>query len=745
MRFSTLFVFSFCLVGAFAQKEVLNPVLTNPELNVHYSAKPLAKTPNTFDSTFFYTTDTVTLPFFDDFSSNRFQKYNAQAGDPNVTSELYHRMLDPGNGTPFPDNSKFSTVQTYLRRIDVTNGTQVDSLFDPISIDYNSLANYPVNYDNGNYYPHFILIDTINHPNEVTDNIDTLFPQENIVEQASAVKFVVEINDPSALWLDSRAYHNYRFARDPWTLGVATFDGLDESGYPYSIGSNGSDFADALTSKPINLSGFNPSDSLYLTFLYQAEGFGDKPEEGVDSLRLEFMNPATNNWEYVWSATGGVATDFNLVHIPIKTPAYFQNGFQMRFRNYGSLAGSLDHFHLDYVDLNQNRTFADTLLKDFAIVYPVTSLLKDYQSVPWDHYKNNPNDKMSSNVEVVVRNGNDQASNNQNGTIEIDYNSVTEAQFTLLAQQLSGGAINYAPRTTYYSYHDLSGGYYFDETKTGTKQIFEINASISAQFSDQHPENEQSTYEQFFSNYYAYDDGTAEKAFGITGDQARLAIRFTPYEADSVIGAEIHFVPSVRDASLDLFVLSVWADNNGVPGELLYQDNLLFPKSPIYETSNNKFWRYYFVDQTKVPVNGTFHIGWRQFDGESMNVGFDMNNDNSDKNHFSIDGVATWINSDFEGSIMIRPIFSTELDAELGIETVAPVETNFELFPNPSSNTVTLRFNQEIEQPLVSIYALDGKLMKRVQTNSFDITDLQNGMYLVQVEGIAKTQRLIKN
>ena len=99
-----------------------------------------------------------------------------------------------------------------------------------------------------------------------------------------------------------------------------------------------------------------------------------------------------------------------------------------------------------------------------------------------------------------------------------------------------------------------------------------------------------------------------EKAFGVTGNQARLAVKFTPYEADSLIGAEIHFVPSVRDASQDLFVLSVWADNNGVPGTLLYEDNLLFPKSPIYETTTNKFWRYYFVDTAKVSVNAEHSI-----------------------------------------------------------------------------------------------------------------------------------------
>ena len=42
----------------------------------------------TFDSTFYYITDTLTLPFFDDFSRSKFQQYDAQFTDPNLTEEL---------------------------------------------------------------------------------------------------------------------------------------------------------------------------------------------------------------------------------------------------------------------------------------------------------------------------------------------------------------------------------------------------------------------------------------------------------------------------------------------------------------------------------------------------------------------------------------------------------------------------------------------------------------------------------
>lgn len=74
------------------------------------------------------------------------------------------------------------------------------------------------------------------------------------------------INDPSKIWADDFAYHNYRFAVNPRSLGVVTFDGLDEKGFPYEIGTSITNYADKLTSKPIDLSNNLALDSIYFSF-----------------------------------------------------------------------------------------------------------------------------------------------------------------------------------------------------------------------------------------------------------------------------------------------------------------------------------------------------------------------------------------------------------------------------------------------------------------------------------------------
>lgn len=736
------FVFLLTVGTAFAQGEELGPMMTNPYLDG--TPKSSEATPGTFDSTFHYESDVVTLPFFDDFSKNKFQDYEADFSDPNVTPQTFYKYLEVGTNQELEPDSVFSTVQTFLREYNPGDGSITETPLPSATYDFSDLSSYPPIYETREFFPAFNLIDTLNDGKDPVKQMLT----ENIIPQDSATIFIVAIDDQTKLWLDTRVYHNYHFAKDPWTLGVATFDGLDESGYPYSFGSFQPDLADVLTSKPIDLTGSNPGDSIYLSFLVQNQGLGDAPENGLDSFYLEVYNPLTQSWEFAWSTQGGPVSDFKIGHIAIKNPDYFTGNFQFRFKNVGAINGGLDHFHLDYVNLRGPSNVGDTLFKDFALVYPVQSLLKTYQSVPWDHYKNSADNHMSDEVEVVIRNGSNVAENNsQPGSVRVDYAGTNEGTFPLPGSVMSNGQNNYGPRTTYYSYHDFSGGYQFDKTKTGTKQIFTVNAEASAQFADLHRGNDSSTYEQFFSNYYAYDDGTAEAAYGPTGEQARLAVRFEPYEADSLIGANIHFVPSVNDVSNSLFLLTVWEDNGGIPGNVLYEDDLFFPKQPVYESARDKFFRYYFTDTAKVAVSGSFFIGWRQFDAPRLNVGFDRNNDHSDQMYYSVDGGTSWVPTAFEGVAMIRPVFSTALDAELGIgeEAIGTIEEiTVTAFPNPTSDRLKVKLSNDAPIEKVEVLNLSGQVLQTYFTQEISLANFSNGMYFLRVNESTKLTRIVK-
>lgn len=700
------------------------------------------RTTATFDSTFYYITDTLTLPFFDDFSHSKFQQYDAQFTDPNVTEEVVYRLTTPAD-VPLPPNALYTTQVTYKRTVDVANSTGTDVNWPATAVRKWDLSVYPPTFTSVNVYPAYTVIDTVDFPNAE----DTIFITDPLllVTQDSARIFIVEIADPGALWVDHYAYHNYTYAVNPWSLGVVTFDGLNENGYPYNFGTASTGAADFLTSKPIDLSGKTPANQIYMSFLVQPEGHGDAPEAS-DSLVMEFYDPAANQWNQVWSMKGSGVTDFQVQHFPVTQAIYLQNGFRFRFKNYGGLSGSLDHFHVDYVFLRENSGLPDSIYEDFSWSYPIGSLIRDYTSVPWDHWKNHTGDKMNDSTHVVVHNTNYVAKNPAISKVEVRYNGITEHVYTMsnAAMTYPTATQNYDPFSTYSTFHDFSETANGEYAFTGSSSADEASFDVIGLATIQEPTllvNDTCYSTQYFGDYYSYDDGSAEKAYGITGVQARLAYKFTPYQPDSLIGVRMHFVPSVNNVSNKLFLLSVWGDNNGVPGEVLYQDEFFFPRMPVYEEGMNQFTDYYLADTMKLPITGTFYVGWRQIDADRLNIGLDMNTPNGDKIFYSLNGGASWSTSSFAGSMMMRPVFSTASNADLAVDELVP-DLNWEVYPNPTSGMLSIDWKNGTAFPGAICRDAQGRVIRMVgadqQHAQIDLSDVPAGLYFVELSGASR-------
>jgi hypothetical protein len=724
MRSTLLIAALACLMVSFGQE-----LEHNTGKNIGFEPVYGLKKPNStekslsIDSTFIFASDTLSLPLFDDFSTSKFQLFQGVFNAPGNTEQTYYRLVNPATNLPLANGVSYTNQATFRRTYDIATETTTDVTFPSLNVTENNLTTYPPVGTPISLYPPYYIYDTVG----VQDQSDTIWISNPAYTQDSATVFFQTIEDSTKIWIDRMAYHNMRYGFNPRSLGVATFDGLDEDGYPYQFGSAVTNYGDRLTSKCINLSNYNAGDSLYFSFLYQPEGLGDVPETG-DSLILEFYAQDLDQWKHIWSVSGTSIHPFKSVHVPVLDDQFFRDGFKFRFKNYGALSGSLDHFHVDYVHLRALSDYTDTLFKDFALCYPLNTLLQDYTSVPWDHYKNTSAGMMTNGLEVKVYNGSNSAENYQNGQVVVQHNGTPVGNFSLPGFLLAEGNINYNPNTLFTSYHDLSAGYEYDRTLPGNQQVFKVNASVSAQFPNL-MSNDTCEFLQGFYNYYSYDDGSAEAAFGPTGVQSMLAVHFNAYEADSLLGVYLHFVPSVTDVSTKLFYLTVWEDLNGEPGAVLFEDDAFSPRQPTYANGLNNFNAYYFPNGQKIPVGSSFFIGWRQVDAVRYNLGLDRNIDHSQEIFYSVDFGATWENPPFPGSAMLRPIVSTTLDGELGVEQMQMLE--YAVYPNPTNSFIHIVSPYSDEKGF-ELYDIQGRFISENQDNMMDLSRLNSGYYFIR-------------
>ena len=742
---------TFLLGTSLMAQEVVKPLLYNSGIYTPKNANRASEY-NRLDSTFIYVYESLPLQYaFDDFSTNKFETFSHGYADPGVSSELFYHLMDATNTLPQDPNAIFCDGE--FAHHDTVKIDGVGALIEWVTsypfaaydVFVNDLDFYPVEGEliENLYQECYVLVDSI--IDGVLDlTQDTIwfntFPGP-AYRQDSARVFTKTVSDTTTLWLDNYACRNYTFAVNPWSLGVATLDGVDQFGTPYEFGDlTAHGIADYLTSRPIDLSVASPSDLVYLDFIFQPQGFGNMPEAN-DSLLVEFYDPSDGIWykmPFMGIATEIGANVWDTAHIAV--PSYMrENGFQFRLKNYATLSGALDHWHIDYVSLEITDFMEVGYFSDVAISYPVNTLLKDYTAVPWDHYKNTTgNEKMRPNIPLLVYNSDNTITAAGDGEWSVYNEGVLEGAFPIVA--------TYGPDADNFLLFDnncvipMAPGFFYDQTLVGVQAKFDftINIATPTEISNKYRQNDTTHFTQRFDNYYAYDDGSAEAAYGIEGSGALMAYKFEAYEAGALTGILMHFVPTITDDSDELFLLTVWADNDGEPGEIIYQDDYFESHSPEYSGGKNAF-RYYEFTRDEyligpyslrmLPVPEIFYVGWQNIGSLALTVGLDWNIDNGDKVFRNISG--DWLTSSFDMSLMIRPVFSTGLNYTLALEEegiAAPIE----VYPNPTNDLFYLTHLPE--NAVVDLFDMTGRKVLTSQNESqIDVSLLDNGVYIIAV------------
>ncbi len=543
------------------------------------------------------------------------------------------------------------------------------------------------------------------------------------------------------LWVNNGTDISVNLSNNPPSIGVLVFDALDADKKFYK----GADYGavcsgDTVESLPINL--YYPGDkSIYLSYYFQAGGLGDRPESN-DSLCLDFYSPLDDNWTTVKTYSGKLQKDFKQEIINISERKYLQKGFRFRFRNYFSLGSSLqpdlvsncDFWLLDYVKLDKNRNEADTVYNDVSLTTNPIVKVKDYQSVPWRHYLSASDDAKVSYI-INYRNNDSKARLLDSVNLILSHDEKTE-KFAL-------GTYNMP------SYMDFSNTnenflYTFD-SKSDTMSNYDITVKLvsdvtSLDFAD----NNEVTISKEFRNYYSYDDGTAEAAYGLHGEGSLGgfgAVRFITLSPDKLNGVWIYFCPVFNNQQADYFNIKVWSCLNGLPSTEIYSKNdVAVPKD-----KTSKF--VFFPFDELIQVTDTFFVGWEKLSTSILALGFDKNTTSPNYKYFNLGG--TWKTSSEKGQIMIRPNFGflqTPNNEMITPEIIA--EHKLKIYPNPAKEYVTLELTDykgnDIE---INIYSITGKKYKTLSVNQstteIDVSDLAPGMYLLISNKLACREKLL--
>ncbi len=530
-------------------------------------------------------------------------------------------------------------------------------------------------------------------------------------------------------WEDQDVFVNSSYGINPPSIGVATFDVLDSAGLIYGHANTGSFIADHLTSKPIDLT--SAGSEVYLSFFYQPMGHGDFPQT-KDSLILEFLAPTDTAWNQVWVMPGpGNKTlqDFKQVLIHVDSLKYLDRGFRFRFLNWASISPNIlvpgrransDHWSIDYILMDSGRSPTDTVPHDVVVATPLQSILNNHESMPWKQFNKNIYNEMGGSIPVRYTNLDSITRN-----VTRDF-QIWDVYDDLELISYSAGALNISPWQTIDYQSDLVKNF---ETSGEDSALFIVKAWLVTDDFDEKI-NDTVFFEQYFGNYFAYDDGTAEAGYGVSGAGSAnmsVACQFRSYFPDSLQAVNIFFNRSYLDENDVPFHLTVWDSDNGIPGNILYSKENLKPK---YEDSLNMFVSYKLDDP--VPVDGIFFVGWQQTTEVFLNVGFDKNRIKNNKLLYHWMG--EWNMSVWPGALMIRPVVGSSL---VTAKEKLYDELNFEIYPNPVTDILRIHygdfsFGPELE---IRIYDAWGRILGqwKSKTDQIDISSYSPGLYIFEL------------
>lgn len=547
--------------------------------------------------------------------------------------------------------------------------------------------------------------------------------------------FTDESGQPnSSLWQDQLVYLSNTFSDNQFSRGFAVFDANNGQSIPYdTLVPNHRVWADSLTSQTIDLSSHTPADSLWLSFYYEPQGNGylPKPE---DSLILFFYNSA-GQWVRAWATGGDSVSVFRQVMVPVKDTGLFNSQFAFRFVNRATHGISNSNWIVDYVYLNAQRNYLDFGANDLAYTRNSSNLLNDFTAMPYEQFRSNPNRFLADSIHAFLK-------NNGSTGASINYGYSAKDLLTGTSFGDANGSQFFAPmqpRTLSFSMYSM--GNFTPPAASKGRVLVETKYFAQSIYPDEPRDNDTIRQIQDFSNYFAYDDGSAEKAYFLhvaPDAPGTTATEFALYKKDTLRGVAIYFprtVPPSNNKEFSLIVYKNIAVNGSGSDDIVYQQDYYLPE---FQDSVNKFHIYRFDDAVAMDT-GVYYIGLMQSAGgfsDSLYIGLDVNRAGGNHRYFNVDGF--WQPSALPGALMLRPIVGAALPATGIREGINAQTAKAWLFPNPATDEIYVHNNDiHFGKATYQITDLSGRVLMSgtVQNGSaITIRRLVPGMYFFQAK-----------
>ena len=557
------------------------------------------------------------------------------------------------------------------------------------------------------------------------------------------------------LWLDDRIWVNNELAYNPPSIGVATFDGIGEDGTPYG---NGYGPSDVLTSTYIDLSNNSPSDNVNLSFYLAPKGLG-YPPTALDSFRVEFML-SDSTWEEIDGRVAdyiavdsipfpGVLDEIgfgNINVIPLDDPNFFHENFQFRFINNCNRVGIQYVWHLDYVRLSNNLVDDNGSLDDVAFTKAPSLILKNYNHMPFEQFIANPDNEFIDessiglfnhfNVPRSITNASSLViKDNITDQILFEDNSFIDAGLPQIPDEFEANSMFEVGIPEMISSLLIPSN--VEELEIETTYQFDVNEEFGG-IGPGIKNNNRVSRINYITDFYGYDDGSAELAIKMEEAGAAIAAEYDLNTGDELRGFEIYF-PRFGNgqSSGEEFIVKIF--QGSLDSDPIYTSDeigVLFPDQFISTIA--AFTQYRLLDEvgepTTIPVqSGKIYFAIEQVeDGGLIYVGFDLNSAQfQSKQFFFNTNSLQWVPQNGPGAYMIRPVFGDEVPGSTPTNDLSEI-IDFEIFPNPTQNEInvkTIGGNFDF-----SIYDIYGRAVLTGTLNGkINVSELVDGLYYLQL------------